>query len=1732
MNAARKHAPQKHAPPQQKPAGDRRAATRTRAVQKDAQKDSPRWKVTVAQPAPDHAGASRPIPLERLRAALDPGLYRAPLPFRPALEAMFDAPLPPLEVLTGPRVEAALDAEGAEAASRDGILFLRRDASLPIVAHELTHALQSRRSRAPSPDLAPDPARAETEAHCIEFRAAQGRPLPPVRAALAPETIAFRMQGALARPEPAEPAPESRSEPRPEPPAVATRQTPPQPANEDSAPGTAPASAGVTGDTASDAAPTEMLPPAEAPDLSARTEAAAAEAEAATRALDAAQDADGVMAGFRAAPPSVKAREAAGLQARIEGASAEARASEDAALPPLTARMSPGTELPAATPVRAPAGVAQALEPAPPGPVPLPELTETPDPGRAAANENLGPALEREFVTGDPHALDQSFARMQLSDDQVDASAGPRPNVPLENETDPARANDQQAAAAGQAATHQAEAARAVLDGPGPERAQLREISEDVALPERAAVEPAPALPPVQGPAEFAAQGLDAETVAIFDQAHGPAMQASLAGAQAQMDEASGERETAREAELRHADEEQARLNSEADQAQQTEVTARREDIQTARQQALDDQAAGVEALHAEASEAHDRARSDIDDEVSRTETRVDADFAEAETHAEAELRQGETDARAERDAAEREAGNASWWDRAVNWVKSQLERLTRAINAIFDAVRAAVRGIIDRVRDAALALIALAASVITALIESFGALLQGLVNRLLAEHFPAIAAALNAAIDRAVALATTAVNAVATLLRRGIEALAAALAAALDAILAAWQAAVNATLMLVQAALSGDWSALARLVLTPILMVLGIEPEGFFQLFARASQAIDLIVANPGGFISNMLDAVKGGIRRFADNFRRHLIAGIIVWLAGPLGRAITMPAQFDLWGLLDIARQAVGLTLATLRRVAVRVIGESAVQRIEFVMNYVSALITGGWAGLWEQLTADLGMLRDMVLEQIRSFLVERVVVASIMWLASMFNPIGALVRLVMTIWNFIQFLRTQLARIMPVVQTVINTVWEIATGALEGPIRGVESVLGRLVPVVLDLLARLLGVSGIPERVQEILRGVQERIDAAMERVMRRVAQAFGVRTEPSAGPAEGEIMAPISFRAGEESHTLLIEDEGSTVRPIIRSQPTPLVQWLDGRMGQPFTDHAAENGWTGPVLATRRAELQALVDAAKAEEAQLDAQAETTEDAVTAAAAPNASDAARAQATASAQATQTRGEQTRTAVAQVLEFFGISIVPLDQKYAPELAAMSPALSENLRRYVLPALDVARYTPLDWRGFAATLAMDGSATAPWRQPANSTGAARRFTGGSFDSAVATEAHRIATAQNLPNAGTFLGPAPDFDTLLVNRLFGDHLVQRLNQGGTTPVVIAQLLAAGGPDYPGLMTALSAPLTAAVTAMCSDGSDSPDRAFQRVTGSYFNSVIVDDFDNVMQQTSWGRYFQDDSRNAGTGDEGGISRSLGFFVRPDPTGANGSKRAGRNGQRLADAVRGANPGQHEWIASRFAAQIIRNAAADVERGQTERLRGLCELIQFQHRVRTPTKELIFAPEGPYPAQKVVISYQAYGHRMNEDLRDTPEAALPAERRAEWYPAGSPHQGTRIGIMQGHPGAIYARVRGGAPSPDIVPQSVGHGHWDQALEGLVAGELSDGTVYFNEMHEIAASIVRFFRLTVWAGDPLPEGGAAYGEYFDSGSSRQSLLALAADYRAYFPNFASQLQAQIDQVRTAS
>ncbi|MGV8986156.1 MAG: eCIS core domain-containing protein [Cypionkella sp.] len=1731
---------------------------------KTTKDQKPRWQVVVnatadhatqnaanTEAAPDHQAPehlpTNHLPADRLRqAALMAGARPTALPHRATLETLFAVNLTGVEVLSGRGVDAALDAKGADAAAQDGTILLHKDAPLPVVAHEVAHVLQWRGFRPV------DATFAEAEARHVESLVAAGQPIAPLQAGLATGATAFRMPLAENGPsldEAALPAPNA---------PVAFRDaangTTPQATSQ--APSPAPfqtqppaSAAAQTGGKAGAAAPTSSQPqgattdtaapdgsaaaagepgaptfePAPMPDLGIDTQAAAAQTAAAEAALDNAQDTNAVLKAFQDAPPSLKAREAGQIDRRTAEAASSEQTSFNDAMPEFEANMSGTDDLPAPAAVAAPQGEALALEDGTPAPAPEPVVDPTPDPGTAAANAGVSDFLARFFGVGDAASLGRSFDQVDTSDTSVDTSAGTRPSVPQEGDTDPARVSEQKTAALDQSATHQTKAAQAVVDGPGPEQAQLRAMQESytpapVADPVLAEPQPAP-----EGADAFAAKPLDAETVAIFDQYHAEPMRASLEGAQAEADQAVSARNTGRDAELSKAETEQTRLNAKADTAQRDEVTARRQDIQTARQTAVDDQATRVADVKTEAETAHTDAKTEIDTQVSNTETQVSQSFDKAETDAQTEVDKGHTDADAEREASEKEAENASWWDRAVDWVADQFKKLAAAINSIFDAVRSAVKGIINAVKDAALKLIDLAASAIKSAIKVFGEILKAAVNALLSEYFPEIAKALNDAIDSAVVAASKAVDVIADGLKAGISMLLDALAAGLDAILAAYQAAVNAALTLVQAALTGDWAAIARLILTPILNLLGIDPEAFFQMLARAAEALDIIIDDPIGFLSNLIDTVKGGIGLFADNFPRHLLVGILMWLTGPLGAGIIMPQQFDLWGLLDIARQVFGLTLDMVRKVATRVLGPSAVAVIDFVMKYVTALITGGWRGLWDQLMADLGTIRDIVLDQIKSFLVEKVVMAAITWLASLFSPVGALVKLVLTIWNFIQFLRTQLARILQVVQTVINTIWEIATGALEGPMRGVETVLGQLIPVVLDLLARLLGVTGVPEKVQSILQVVRTRIETGLENLMRKVAATAGVATTPADGAAPAEIMAPLQVSGGGETHTLFIEDQGETVVPMIRSAPTPLSEWLDQRLGQPFTDLGAKRRWKDETTAKKKAELQALIAEAKADEQALDQKAERAEDSVTDAAKSTATPAQKSSASKDAEAVKSAGQTTKSALDRILDFFGIKAEDLKEKYADDLNRLHDAVKSDLLATILPRLDDRLYATMDWPQASQMILSEAVLPQHWKQPAM-----RRTGGGGlaqrcdWDGYLAAVRRIVAAKEGTPDLKDDPGDARLFD------LMDRRITPALNSGNAPQLMLAALLAP-------LKIARGAAAAEAVSSKIAEaavtGGTEWDFAFNAVTGAYFKTVLVPGLSEQVKQPGWAAYFDDDADNA-TGKTNGQPRSLGTFLKLDSTGKTASRRAARNGQRLADAVRGADPGKHEWVASRLAAAVVQKAASAVGRGSIDELVGLCELIQFQHEVRTPTEKLIFDPKAPYPSAKVIIAYQSYPHRLSEQYAKTAEKELPQDLRAKWYPAGGPQQGDRIEILQGHPGAVYARVGDVTPTPDVKPQSAGHGTWDRDLAAKISTELEDGTVLFNEMQKIGTDILSFYSQTIWRGTDLPQGGAAaiaYDEYFSSGGSRVSLDYLKTTYREKYQAAYDELSKEITQVR---
>ncbi len=268
---------------------------------------------------------------------------------------------------------------------------------------------------------------------------------------------------------------------------------------------------------------------------------------------------------------------------------------------------------------------------------------------------------------------------------------------------------------------------------------------------------------------------------------------------------------------------------------------------------------------------------------------------------------------------------------------------------------------------------------------------------------------------------------------------------------------------------------------------------DKLMALLKKAADTIELILDDPIGFLGNLIAAIKAGVNQFVGNIWTHLKAGFMKWLFGALaGAGIEIPSDLSLVSIFKMVMSVLGLTIPRLRAKAVKLMGPTAVAVIEKLIEYVSALITGGPAKLWEQVKSDVGDLKAMVIDAIQSWLITTVIKQATIKLLSFFNPAGAFVQAVIAIYNTVMFIIESASQIMAFVEAVINSVSSIAQGAIGAAASWIEKSLASMIPLVIGFLARLIGLGGISKKVKEFITKVQGKVDKAIDKAIGKIVQ----------------------------------------------------------------------------------------------------------------------------------------------------------------------------------------------------------------------------------------------------------------------------------------------------------------------------------------------------------------------------------------------------------------------------------------------------------------------------------------------------------------------------------------------------------------------------------------------------------------------------------------------------------------
>lgn len=345
------------------------------------------------------------------------------------------------------------------------------------------------------------------------------------------------------------------------------------------------------------------------------------------------------------------------------------------------------------------------------------------------------------------------------------------------------------------------------------------------------------------------------------------------------------------------------------------------------------------------------------------------------------------------------------------------------------------------------------------------------------------------------------------------------------------------------------------RAIINGLLRLVGIPPGAFWALIARIEQVISDIADDPENFINNLVAGVKQGFQQFFDNFGTHVLRGFWDWLFSGLETPIPMPRDFSPGSLFSFALQLMGITWPRVREILVRHVGPTAVEVIEAAWQLISVLIERGPEGIVEMIKEQLTPenIVNTILEAAVEYLMETLIQQVIVRVIGMLNPVGAIAQAIDLIYQVCSWIFRNAARIFRFVEAIVNGMADVIAGNIGGLAAAVERALASLIPPVIDFLAGLLHLGGLPGEVAEVITRLQTMVYAAMDRVIgflaergRALLARLGIGGEEGGegGNDDDELGTTVRFSGGHESHRLWFEVSGADATLMVASLPGPV------------------------------------------------------------------------------------------------------------------------------------------------------------------------------------------------------------------------------------------------------------------------------------------------------------------------------------------------------------------------------------------------------------------------------------------------------------------------------------------------------------------------------------------------------------------------------------------------------------
>ena len=363
------------------------------------------------------------------------------------------------------------------------------------------------------------------------------------------------------------------------------------------------------------------------------------------------------------------------------------------------------------------------------------------------------------------------------------------------------------------------------------------------------------------------------------------------------------------------------------------------------------------------------------------------------------------------------------------------------------------------------------------------------------------------------------------------------------------------------------------------------IELKNSLQAIAKkAAKYAERIIDAPIEFFGNLADGVGQGFSNFKKNIDKHLVKGVLEWLTGSMaGSDIVLPKELNLEGITSLVLQILGITIKKIKGLVIDIIGK---ERFEFIEKGVDATLAAGnkilnifqilnekgLAGLWEFIKEEFSDLKEMLVENVKTFVIDTITKKALEFLLSLLIPGGGFIRAAQMIIKFVVTLFQKAAQIIKIIDGIIDSFGDILNKNLAKAAEKVETVFSGFLSLAISFLAAILGLNGIVAKVQKFIQQkIRPKIDKVLKGIAKKIKEVVTkigltklidksmktvdkgknwVEDKKKKVVAKGKeygdkilIFLGIKkkFKLGSESHTLLFEDKKGM--PVFYVHSTP-------------------------------------------------------------------------------------------------------------------------------------------------------------------------------------------------------------------------------------------------------------------------------------------------------------------------------------------------------------------------------------------------------------------------------------------------------------------------------------------------------------------------------------------------------------------------------------------------------------